>query len=102
MFNSSKFDISKINNYSLSNNEKQLLIETEKTKIYRYSSKGIYYIYNLFTDKVKKISNEKIMNPRISPDGKMVAFVLNNNLFVKIKVLENNLVITANILFFLL
>ena len=88
LFNSSKFDISKINNYSFSNNEKQLLIETEKTKIYRYSSKGIYYIYNLFTDKVKKISNQKIMYPRISPDGKMVAFVLNNNLFIKI--IEND------------
>ena len=59
LFNSSKFDISKINNYSFSNNEKQLLIETEKTKIYRYSSKEFITSITFLQIKLKKLVMKK-------------------------------------------
>ena len=83
IFKASKFGIKKITNYSFSKDEKKLLLETETEKIYRYSSKSVYYIYNIHTDKLSKISDQKIMYATLSPKGDKVAFVLNNNLFIK-------------------
>ena len=77
------FEIPKVNNYSFSLDEKKILLETETEKIYRYSSKSTYYVYNIFTDKIKKISNDKLMYATFSPKGDKIAYVLNNNLFIK-------------------
>ena len=48
LFKSTNFEIAKITNYTFSEDEKKLLLETETERIYRYSSKSIYYIYNIF------------------------------------------------------
>ncbi len=83
LFKSSDFDIPKITGYNFSDDEKQLLLKTETEKIYRYSSKSIYYIYNIFTKKLQKISDDKVMYATLSPQGDKVAYVLDNNLFIK-------------------
>ena len=83
IFNSKDFDIPKINEYEFSQNEKKILFKTEREKIYRYSSKSIYYIYNVFTDKIKKLSNKKVMHATFSHDAKKIAYVQNNNLYIK-------------------
>ena len=83
MFSSQKFNIPKINRYTFSQNEKQLLLETEIEKIYRYSTKSEYYVYNLFTDKLKKISDKKVMYATFSPKGDKIAYVLDNNIYIK-------------------
>ena len=83
LFKSTDFKIPKINTYTFSQDEKQLLLATKTEKIYRHSSKSIYYIYNIFTDKLQKLSNEKVMHATFSPKGDKVAYVLENNLFIK-------------------
>ncbi len=83
LFTSADFKITKIRGYTFSKNEKQLLLATETEKIYRYSSKSVYYIYNIFTDKLKKLSDDKVMYATFSPKGDKVAYVLENNLFIK-------------------
>jgi dipeptidyl-peptidase-4 len=83
LFNSADFEISKISGYSFSNNEKQILLKTETEKIYRHSSKSIYYIYNVFTDKLKKFNDNKIMYATFSPIGDKIAYVFENNLYIK-------------------
>lgn len=83
LFKSGDFDIPKINKYTFSEDEKQILLATEKEKIYRHSSKFVYYIYNVFTDKLKKLSDNKVMYATFSPDGHQVAYVFENNLFCK-------------------
>ncbi|MEC9209327.1 MAG: S9 family peptidase [Bacteroidota bacterium] len=83
LFNSVNFEIPRITNYTFSEDEKQLLLETETEKIYRYSSKSIYYIYNIFTDKLKKLTDDKVMYATFSPQGDKVAYVLDNNLFIQ-------------------
>ena len=83
LFSSADFDIQRINNYTFSDDEKQLLLSTETEKIYRHSSKSAYYIYNIFTDKLKKLTDDKVMYATFSPDGEKVAYVFDNNLYIK-------------------
>ena len=83
LLKSNDFEIPKINNYTFSDDEKKLLLKTETEKIYRYSSKSIYYVYNIFTDKLEKLSDQKIMYATFSPKADKVAYVLDNNLFIK-------------------
>ncbi len=83
LFKSSDFKIPKIGSYTFSKDEKQLLLATETERIYRHSSKSVYYIYNIFYDKFKKLSDDKVMYATFSPKGDKVAYVLENNLFIK-------------------
>jgi len=83
LFSSADFDIQRINNYTFSNDEKLLLLSTETEKIYRHSSKSAYYIYNIFTDKLKKLTDDKVMYATFSPNGEKVAYVFDNNLYIK-------------------
>ena len=83
LFKSADFKIPKIGSYTFSKDEKQLLLATNTEKIYRYSSQSIYYVYNVFTDKLKKLSDDKVMYATFSPKGDKVAYVLENNLLIK-------------------
>jgi dipeptidyl-peptidase-4 len=83
LFSSADFDIQRINNYTFSDDEKQLLLSTETEKIYRHSRKSAYYIYNIFTDKLKKLTDDKVMYATFSPNGEKVAYVFDNNLYIK-------------------
>jgi len=83
LFSSADFNIQRINNYTFSDDEKQLLLSTETEKIYRHSSKSVYYIYNIFTEKLKKLSDDKVMYATFSPNGEKVAYVFDNNLYIK-------------------
>ena len=82
LFKSDEFDLKRITNYSFSNDEKKLLLETQTEKIYRYSSRSIYYVYNIFTNKLKKISDDKLMFATFSPAGNKIAYVLDNNIYI--------------------
>jgi dipeptidyl-peptidase-4 len=83
LFKSSDFEIPKIGKYTFSKNEKQLLLATETKSIYRYSSKSVYYIYDIHNDKISKLSDKKVMYATFSPQGDKVAYILDNNLFIK-------------------
>lgn len=64
-------------------NENKILIFTDKESIYRRSDKSTVYAYDLTTKKTIKVDEEKVLHATYSPDGNKVAFVKNNNLFVK-------------------
>lgn len=82
LVNSKDLDI-EINNYTFSNDEKRILFSTETEKIYRYSSKSIFYTYDLNSKKLEKLSDDKVMYASFSPSGDKVAYVHSNNLFIK-------------------
>ncbi|MBA2761919.1 MAG: S9 family peptidase, partial [Segetibacter sp.] len=65
------------------NDEKKLLIFSQREKIYRRSSKAFVYAYDVTTKKNVKIDNDKILHATYSPDASKVAFVKNNNLYYK-------------------
>ena len=71
-----------IQDYAFSDDETQLLLKTNVEKIYRYSTKENVYVYNLSSKQLTSIARgEKIMYATISPNGKLVAYVKNNNLY---------------------
>jgi dipeptidyl-peptidase-4 len=69
--------------YELSNNETKALLSTNNEQIFRRSSRGIYYVYDLNTKAIVKVSENKIQEPTLSPDGTMVAYVFENNIYIK-------------------
>ena len=69
--------------YTFSKDEKKVILATKEEAIYRRSALGNYYVYNVKNGSLDLISEEKIQEPTFSPDGKKVAFVKGNNLYVK-------------------
>jgi dipeptidyl-peptidase 4 len=68
---------------SMSDDETKLLIATETEHIYRYSTKVTNYVFDIATKKMFPLSvNGKQRLAQFSPDGKKVAFVRDNNIFM--------------------
>ena len=72
-----------LDDYEWSADEHKLLISINREYIYRRSSKAIVFIYDLESKKITKLDNQKVLHASFSPDGNKVAFVKDNNLFVK-------------------
>ncbi len=71
-----------IDDYAFSNDEQKILLLTERQSIYRRSFIGDYYVYDLKTQTLTKLSQRgKLSYATFSPEGSKVAFVRNNNLF---------------------
>ncbi len=70
-------------NYLFNSNETKLILGVEEEQIYRHSSLGIFYVYDIALKSLQLIDEEKIQEPTFSPDSKKVAYAKNNNLFVK-------------------
>jgi dipeptidyl-peptidase-4 len=79
----------RLSSYVLSSDETKVLIPTQTESIYRHSSRSNYYVYDLKTNRLNALSaNGKQQLADFSPDGKYVAFVRDNNIFLTD--LENN------------
>ena len=73
----------KIEDYKFSENEKYILLSNEKERIYRHSSKNKYYVYDIASKKLTLISDNKVQEADLSPNGQYVSFVYDNNLYIK-------------------
>lgn len=70
--------------FTLSNDEQKILLQTGKESIYRRSSKANFYVYDRSTKKMNPLSvMGKQQYATFSPDGSKVAFCRDNNLFYK-------------------
>ena len=69
--------------YSFSEDEKKVLLPTETESIYRYSSRSNYYVYDRETKIAEELSEGKQRLAQFSPDASKVAFVKENNIFIK-------------------
>ena len=79
-----------IDGYILSPDESNILVQTQTQPIYRHSFTAVYYLYNVRNKTLVPLSdNGPQQVPLFSPDGNMVAFVRDNNLFL-VKLLFNN------------
>lgn len=87
----------RFDSYSFSPDGKTLLIATQTTPIYRHSYTAVHYLYSLKRNIEGKINNvvETLSDggpqqvPVFSPDGSMVAFVRDNNIYL-VKLLYGN------------
>jgi len=74
--------ISDFSSYTFSEDESKLVLATAVEPIFRRSRLGVYYVYNIAAKSTIKISDQKIQEPMLSPDGSKVAYVKNNNLYL--------------------
>lgn len=80
----------KIDGYTMSPDESRILIQTETQPIYRHSFTAVHYIFTIKNNKLEKLSDGGPQQvPLFSPDGNMIAFVRDNDLFL-VKLLYNN------------
>ena len=90
LFDAKGTKVERISGYIMSPDGKRMLIETNRHSIYRHSFTADYYIYTIASRKMVPLSaNGAQQTPLFSPDGTMIAFVRDNNIFL-IKLLYDN------------
>lgn len=74
-----------VDDYTFNQDETKILLLTEKQAVYRRSYTAVYYIYDLNTKQLSKLSttDEKQTQASFSQDGSKIAYSSNNNLFIK-------------------
>ena len=75
--------VARFSDYIIAPDGKHILLETNSKSIYRRSATASWFVYDVETKAVKKLSaggDQEI--PQFSPDGTKIAFVRNNNIFL--------------------
>lgn len=83
LFDSSKHpEIKEVSDYSINKTDDKILIATNSTPIYRHSFTSVYYLYDIATKSVLKISDNAIQEPLLNKNGSKIAYAFENNLYV--------------------
>ncbi|MEO5650236.1 MAG: DPP IV N-terminal domain-containing protein, partial [Ginsengibacter sp.] len=73
------------NIYSFSSDYKTLLIFTNTAKVWRYNTRGDYWILDVSNNKLfqlgKTLPSQSLMYAKMSPDGKKAAYVSGHNIY---------------------
>lgn len=77
-----------IHDYIWSEDRQKLLIYTNSKKVWRSNSRGDYWMLDLSSNKLTQLGKKfnkpsQLMFAKFSPDGKKVAYVFENNLYVE-------------------
>ncbi len=76
-----------IRNFFFSGDNKKLLIYTNSKTVWRYDTRGDYWLLDLSDNSLKQIGKSRpastLMFAKFSPDGKKVAYVSDYNLYVE-------------------
>ena len=75
-------EIKAFDDFRFSEKEDKILLSTEVEPIFRRSSKEIFYVYDVKTKSLKKVSDHKIQEASFSPDATKVAYVFENNIYI--------------------
>ncbi len=88
--------INHIISYEFSKDEKKLLLATKLKQIYRYSSVGTYYVYDINTNELSLVSENKIQRPTFNNEGSKIAYGFENNLYITDLTSEKTIQITTD------
>ena len=80
---SSDIDNLRFSSYAFNADESQLILPVNSEQIYRHSSKSDYYVYDLASKKAEKLAEGKQQLATFSPNSDNVAYVFENNLYIK-------------------
>ena len=76
--------IGNVIDYEFSADESKLLLLTKREALYRRSFFGTYYVYDLKTKQIQKLTDKgRERLATLSPDGSKVAYVYENDLYIK-------------------
>lgn len=77
--------IERIERYAVAPSGKKVLLYTHLEGIYRRSFNADLFVYDAATQSITPLSDTqgKVREPMFSPDGRMIAFVRDNNLYLK-------------------
>lgn len=83
--NARECNFKRFDDYQITEDGKHILLYTDTEPIYRRSKKMNVYHFDVRRRLVSPLSETsgKVMIPTFSPDGRMVAFVRDNNIFIK-------------------
>ena len=77
----------KVDHFSFSSDQQKVLLFTNTRKVWRLNTKGDYWVFNLKTNTLRQIGKSlmpsSLMFAKFSPDGKSIAYVSENNLYVE-------------------
>jgi dipeptidyl-peptidase-4 len=93
---SKNFEDLNFEDYSFSKNEQKVLLPTATESIYRHSTRSKYYIYDRETTNALELSTGKQRLAQFSPDATKVAFVRENNIFIKDLKSDNEIQVTID------
>lgn len=71
-----------IDSYTFDATEKMILLACNSNQIFRHSFTADYYLFDTTNKELTKLFDFQIQEPTFSPDGKMIAYAKDNNLFV--------------------
>jgi dipeptidyl-peptidase-4 len=76
-----------IRNFFFSEDDQQVLIYNNSRKVWRYDTRGDYWLLDLATGRLKQLGKGRpassLMFAKFSPDGRKVAYVSNYNLYAE-------------------
>ncbi|WP_203295519.1 S9 family peptidase [Luteirhabdus pelagi] len=75
--------INYIISYEFDEAEEKLMLSTQLQQIYRRSTLGTYYIYDLKSKKLERVADVPIQEPHFTRKGDKVAYGYENNLYIK-------------------
>jgi dipeptidyl-peptidase-4 len=75
--------INQIISYVFNKDETKILFSTQLKPVYRRSSLGTFYVYDIATKEFNLVSTNQIQEPTFSNDGSKIAYGFENNLYVK-------------------
>lgn len=77
--------ISKVESFTISPDGSKLLVRSDSEPVYRRSVKGAYHVFEIKRNILRPLSTAFAMQqaPLFSPDSRMVAFVADNNIYIK-------------------
>ncbi|MGH2646994.1 MAG: DPP IV N-terminal domain-containing protein, partial [Ginsengibacter sp.] len=76
-----------VRNFFFSNNGNKILIYTNSKRVWRFDTRGDYWLADLVNHTLKKMgegrSSSSLMFAKFSPDGKKIAYVSDYNIYVE-------------------
>ena len=77
--------INSFEDFTISPDGSKIMLKRKSRQIYRHSFSAEYYIYEIRTRLLRPLSanHPRQQSPVFSPDGRMVAFMADNNIYIK-------------------
>lgn len=83
LFSTADFpEIKEISDYSINKTDDKILIATNSNPIYRHSFTSVYYLFDIASKSLIKISKNAIQEPLLNKNGSKIAYAFENNLYV--------------------